>query len=59
MTDCVDVTVRLQPGSGVPCGVVVTGGSSRRFRGWLELLACVEAARSDCPSRADPAARDE
>lgn len=59
MADCVDMTLRLEPGSGVPSGVVVAAGTSWRFRGWLELLRCVEDARSDCTSPAESPASDE
>jgi hypothetical protein len=59
MDDGVDVTVRLELGSGVPSGVVLVAGASWRFRGWLELLRCMEDARSGCTSRAESAAGDE
>jgi hypothetical protein len=59
MDDCVDVRLRLEPGSGVPSGVVLVGATSRRFRGWLELLRCVEDARSGCAAPAESAPADE
>jgi hypothetical protein len=59
MADCVDVTLRVEEGSGVPCGVVVVAGTSMRFRGWLELLRCVEEARSGVAPRAESGAADE
>ena len=59
MADCVDVTLRLEVGSGVPSGVVVVAGASMRFRGWLELLRCVEEARTGFASHAQSDAGGE
>ena len=59
MADRVDVRLSLEAGSGVPCGVVVVAGASTRFRGWLELLRCVEEARSGLAPRAESGAADE
>lgn len=51
MAGSIELTLRVELGSGVPCGVVVIAGTAIRFQGWLELLRCVEDARRDCTSR--------
>ena len=46
MPESIDVTLRLEPGTDIPSGAVVVDGSTHPFRGWLELLRCLEDARS-------------
>jgi hypothetical protein len=58
MAERVQLTLRLQPGTGVPRGELVVDGSARPFVGWLELLRCLEDARPAGTSHEDGGASE-